>query len=244
MNMATPTRMLVSMMLVFARAAFAQDAPAQTLFAKCDAALQTPEYAPLRRELPGLPIEELSRCQRLSNREFLVTANPPGPYNGPASNFFYCDLRAAAPACSQDQMGNFYPDLEFLKEFTGASGKRFALWRVSSLHRGLFLSGFHMFQLVPKSQSPRGYAIYPLPAVGDLFSYVDGGDAARPCNGLDVREARKLQAFEVADQATAKVRLRFTFAVTRCDNGEVSERVSEFRLVNGRFAAFTPPAPR
>jgi hypothetical protein len=48
---------------------------------------------------------------RLTNSEFIVTGNEKGPYNGDASNFFYCNLNHAEPVCVVDKPSSYYPSV-------------------------------------------------------------------------------------------------------------------------------------
>jgi hypothetical protein len=202
------------------------------LFSSCDADLWPREFEALKASPAIARLEEISQCMRLTNSQYLITANPAGPYNGQASNLYFCDLAAQTPACTENRDGAYYPNLEIVRQFTGSNGKRYLLWESSMLRHGLMSSNYHIFSLVPRSTARRGYEFYSLD-VGNSASGEDG----KCRSDLNLDEAVLIQSVDVLNEGTERVLIRFGAATTNCATGEMGHREVKFSLVNGRFVA-------
>lgn len=227
MNARVLTRM--SAIVLVAAVARPQDSPRQSpMFTPCAQALSTREFAPLRSAIPD-NLRDDAGCLRLDNNRFLLFSQPAGPGNP----FRHCDLRAPPPACTQD--GSFFYAFETLREFTGANGKRYMLWFNSQMKHGVYVDGYGIFSLVPRSIDPRGFAVYPL-AGSTVFR--GEGDAPDPCRDLG-DHVSEVTGYELLGEGTAHIELRFTSKVTDCMTHAESIEVKSFRPRNGRFEPLT-----
>lgn len=209
----------------------------QDYFVSCDDALQTAPFSALRKQIETeSSIQQLDQCMRLSNKEFLVTGNPRGPFNGDPSNFFYCNAEMAPPTCVADKSYAYYPSLGIIRQFSGRNNKQYVLWSTYLLRHGVETSGYGIFSLVPKTQDPRGYEIYTLP-VGTYCSYSEERDCA--CDNLPsaTKESIRVTDPQILNEGQSSVSIVFKTITTDCSNFRNASRTVALVLKDGRFVA-------
>jgi hypothetical protein len=217
---------MLAAVATFAAAARADEGPAQkSLFTPCAEALPTPEFAPLRAVIPGA-FAESAGCLRLTNREFLLFAQP----FGPGQPFHYCDLRTSAPGCKAEP--HWFYAFETKQQFTGANGKRYMLWHTWQMKRGIYSDGYGIFSLVPRSIDPRGFAVYTLPG-GMIFQGEDPANSD-PCRDLG-DEATEITGYELRGEGTEEVELRFTQRRIDCKTRQETLGLLRYQPKNGKF---------
>lgn len=200
-------------------------ADAKPLFEPCADVLTTAEVESLGGELSREGRESAS-CLRLTNNEFVV-------FNGGGTTrrlFQYCDARRV-PACEWEPFSPYAFDV--VREFTGANGEQFLLWKTHQYHRGVHDHGYGIVSLVPKSADhPRGFAIYALVG-GTLFKGEDS-PLSDPCQDLG-DEVNDITGYELSGEGTSDVELRFTERVVDCKTRKEKLWVNRFRPQGGKF---------
>jgi hypothetical protein len=204
-------------------------------FPICDSAFERSEFAVLRDRLPSVPIQQPGRCMRLTDREFLVTANRKGPYNGSPANLFYCDLRTAEGGCVEDEPSHYYPELTLLRQFSGARDKQYVLWSTLLFRHGDLSSGYFIFNLAPKTSAPRGYVFYSL----GIGTHIRGGSELSNdvCEGPDSADNSNVEVtgVDVHDEGTEAVTLAFEQVSMSCRTKSKSKETVNFVLKDGKF---------
>lgn len=196
-------------------------------FPYCVSALEQSEFAALREHLSSAPIQQVDRCMRLTNSEFLVTANRQGPFKGSASNLFYCNLKAPkAASCIEDEGASYYPELSLVRQFSGPRGKQYVLWSTSLLRHGIESSSYHIFQLAAKSSAPRGYVFYPL-GIGTHLTDESCEDSSTDQSGT------KVTGVAIRSEGTEAVTL--DFGRETCQKNSDTRDTVSFVLRDGRF---------
>lgn len=204
-------------------------------FINCEDALKTAPFSVLRKFFEATsPLQQLDKCMRLTNSEFLVTGNPRGQFDGDPSNFFYCNVGKFEPTCVEDIPASYYPSLGIVRQFSGPNNKQYVLWKTSSLRHGVELTGYHIFSLAPKTRAPRGYEIYAL-HIGTYCSYDEGVDC--PCDNLnpDTKESIKVDDPVVVNEGQTSVALIFETSTTDCSQSIKTSKSVIFELKNSRF---------
>lgn len=198
-----------------------QSAFADSLFEQCQEVIESKSYQPLKQYLLEKK-EQGDSCQRLNNYEFIYTTE---------RNFYYCNFKAKDNICSEDRADTWYPNLELTSRFSGENGKRFVLFRVSRLSRGIYTSGYHVFFLTPKTENPRGYRVSSLNGAGEYNgSYSDAGKA---CSNLD-KSDRAIEpldghnAYVILNEGKNNVSVRFTQNITFCETQQTSAHTLEY----------------
>lgn len=214
----------------------ALSAPLQNYFVSCDDALQTTPFLALRKQLETeSSIQQLDQCMRLSNKEFLVTGNPSGPFNGDPSNFFYCNVENA-PSCVADKSYAYYPSLGIIRQFSGRNNKQYVLWSTYLLQQGVETSGYGIFSLVPKTQNPRGYEIYTLP-IGTYCSYSEEIDCTCANLSPGTKESIRVTDPQIQNEGQSSVSIVFKTITTDCANLKNTSSTATLVLKDGKFVA-------
>jgi hypothetical protein len=194
-------------------------------FEDCASALDTPEFQPLRAALERARLAKLAdSCLALAPpREYVVLT---------WQQIYYCDVSSES-GCVENTQGYWYPGLRAVRRISGANNNQFVLFKNGGMQHGLVGSGYHVFQLVPKSKNRRGYELYRL-AVGDHYFLGEGG--LPPCRDLAAEDkATEVKRMDVSDERSSSVTLRFDQLVTPCNGGEPIEESVEFNLIDGMF---------
>lgn len=191
--------------------------PCADVLSKAELASQSDEFAEESRKAAG--------CLRLTNKEFVVFRA--GTIL--ETPFRYCGLRRV-PACEPEPFRPYSFDVE--REFTGANGKRFMLWKTFRYRQGVYSHTYGIASLVPKSVELRGFAVYTL-AGGVIFRGEDP-TTSDPCQELG-DEATEITGYELLGEGTADVELRFTERVVNCKTREETARLNRYRPQNGKF---------
>lgn len=223
-------RLPASCFLLFA----ASPVSAAEYFPYCEAAFESAEFALLRDRLPAAPLQQPERCMRLSNREFVVTANSKGPYNGRPAKLFYCDLGAPEGSCVEDEPSHYYPDLTLVRQFSGPHGKQYVLWSTLLFRHGDLSSGYFIFNLAPKTSSPRGYVFYFL----GIGTRIAGGSELTEDVCEDSQSTSpniEVTGVDVLGEGTESVTLAFEQASLSCRTKSRSHEVVNFVLKDGKF---------
>jgi hypothetical protein len=155
-----------------------------------------------------------------------------------SDQIYYCNTKDN-PGCVIDTDGFYYPNLSVVRQFSGARNKQYVLLSAVNMRRGVTGSGYHIFQLAPKSKNPRGYVVYSL-GVGDYYA-----EEADPCAELPAEaEATLIRSVDILHEGTKTVTLAFTEDVTNCSSGVAGVRTLTFSVVDGLFKPASGKAPR
>ena len=209
-----------------------QMALAEGLLEQCTDVIDSKSYQPLRQYLLEKEMQG-NYCQRLNNYEFVYTTD---------TNFHYCDFKSKNVPCSESRSGTWYPNLESLTRFSGGNGKRFALFKVSRLSRGVYSSGYHVFFFSPKTEELRGYTILLLKDVGEYNgSYSDAG---KVCSNLDKSDRAielidKDREYVILNEGKTNVGIRFVQKITSCESLQTSTQTVEYVWSGNDFVQST-----
>lgn len=210
--------------MVFAMCVFYSFANAQEFFQDCDEVANGSDYR-LLNEYFVLKGEAPDHCQRLDGHEFLYTTS---------SNIFYCkSVDGASLKCEENVRGHWFPDLSIVKKFRGGKGKQFVLFRVRHLSHGNFGEGYHVFFLMPKKITPRGYTVFFFRDAG--AANLNGIDGA--CADTDGSEAvtSREPPVEIINENKTNVVVRFNQERTKCKTGARSKQTLEYTWQNNSF---------
>jgi hypothetical protein len=72
-----------------------------------------------------------------------------------SDQIYYCNTKDN-PGCVIDTDGFYYPNLSVVRQFSGARNKQYVLLSAVNMRRGVTGSGYHIFQLAPKSKKTQG----------------------------------------------------------------------------------------
>jgi hypothetical protein len=221
-------RTLTGMLAVMLMAVAAHAEPAtvsKSLFKPCTDVLTRAELASMSGELAE-QVRGAAGCLRLTNKEFVVFRGDNLILERP---FQYCAVQRV-PECEPEPFRPYSFDVQ--REFTGANGKRFMLWKTYRYARGVYSHGYGIASLVPKSVESRGFDVYALTS-GAIFRGEDPS-TADPCQDLG-DEATEITGYELLGESTAEVELRFTERVVNCKTQEETPRLKRYRPRNGKF---------
>jgi hypothetical protein len=221
-------RTLTGTLAVMLMAVAAQPQPAdvsKSLFKPCGDVLTKAELASLGGEFAD-EVRESAGCLRLTNKEFVVFRGSNLILERP---FQYCGVNRV-PACEPEPFLPYSFDVE--REFVGANGKRFMLWKTYRYRQGVYNHGYGIASLVPKSVETRGFDVYAL-AGGVIFRGEDPS-SSDPCQEQG-DEATEITSYELLGEGTADVELRFTERIVNCKTKEEALRSKRYRPRNGKF---------
>ena len=209
-------------------ALFVHTSYAGEYFQKCGDLLEKTDYKILKEYTEQNTVTP-QLCQRLNNTEFLYTAG-----EGYFTKFYYCKAESGSLSCKEDSYSH-YPNLSIEKRFYSKEGKQFVLFKASQLRHGSYGEGYHLFHLVPKTDSASGYALYPLNGVGVCNgSYSDAGKiCSNMGNSIAVNPVQPYYEIINNDSGLA---IKFNQELTFCETPEVSaSEFIEFTWVKNRF---------
>jgi hypothetical protein len=193
---------------------FASEISSDDLFSHCDK-FESDENYPLLYQQFTENERIVDLCLRLNSREYVYTTG---------DNFKYCKLiDGKSLSCESDIENTWYPDLRPEKSFAGENGKKFVLFKTERLAQGIFGSAYHVFFLVPKKISSRGYSIFSFPDSSSSDQH-DGSGKCAIEDGVDpnydIVTVSLNPPYEIINEAKDNVSIRFNKEVTNCKTGE------------------------
>lgn len=210
-----------------------QTASSEDLFGNCSDFVGDKSYQKLTQYLSSKDKASVY-CQRLNSYEFIYTTD---------SNFYYCNFKVnSSETCSEDQQGNWYPNLEIATRFSGSNGKRYILFKTSRLSHGVSNSAFQVFFFSPKNENPRGYKIISLNDAGEYNGlYSDAGELCSNLNHDD--RARELvgKGYEIISDDKNNIGIRFRQKVTSCKSKLSTNKVLEYVWSQNNFIQSKSP---